>query len=439
MRHRGYTPGAMKCATPLVLAALSGTGPPPHAGVFAPPFDTTTTAPPAAGKAVWGASLEHQLTSDNFVVGWEGDSGSADAAQRVLDVLELAWINLVLELGWTPPTSSDDYLLWIVLDPSVGHTGYTALVDGPDYPEGVPYIYMNPDYAAFGSFWEHLAVHEFNHMLHYRLRDYTGGDKESWYWEASAEWGVELGAPDLDVYAVQQAFYALKPEARYDTIDGQHEYGMLGLNAWLDEHGLGPGGLRDVWDEAQDRPGDDWVEILEDLSGASAGQLWADFTAALSNGALREANLYTPPTPLGPVDEGSSGKLALLGTDAWEVTADAVVRVDGDAILGAPWGHGSAVRAWTGDVLTVTALKQNANYSLSLGDVDEPLDTGGPGDSGGSQNGDGGGGTGLPDDDGVGCGCQSTGGSGLAWPLLALLGAVLRQRRSVATPACRRV
>jgi len=366
-------------------------------------------------------------------VGWADGDGDEAAADRVLGVLEVAWTSLIEDGGWTAPRASDDYKLWVILDPSIGHTGYTTLLFDGDYPDGVPVVYLNPDYAAYGSFWEHLAVHEFNHMLQYAVRDWDGGAGEAWYWEASAEWAVELATPEIDVYATQAAYYAADPDARYDTVDGRHEYGMFLLNAWLEEHLLGEGGLRDVWLASSDRPGDDWLEILAEETGWEAGALWAGFTAALGNGDLREIDLYDAPVDQGSLADDSGARLPYLGTDYWLVTSDALVTVSGDALLGSQSGQGESVVALAGEVLTVTALKQNANYSLRLGEVPDPVDSGGPQDS------DSDGPDGLPDDTGIACGCTQAPAPQLAWPLILLIGVVPTRRRSVATTADARV
>lgn len=435
-RRRGYAPAPMICATPLVLAALSGTGPVHHPGVVDPPWSNPSVAPPASGKSVWGAALDNQVSSDNFTVGWDDGDGDTAAAERVLGALEVAWTSLVETQGWTAPRSSDDFLLWVVLDPSIGHTGYTTLLFDGDFPDGVPVVYMNPDYTVYGTFWEHLAVHEFNHALQYAVRKWNGGSSEAWYWEASAEWGAELATPELDVYALQAAYYAAAPEVQFDTVNGGHEYGMFVLNAWLEEHLLGEGGLRDVWLASRDRPGDDWLEILEEETGWEAGALWAAFTAALGNDDLREAGLYDDPILQGVLAEGSSGRLAHLGTDYWTVEADALVTVDGDALLGSPAGQGEAVVALAGEVLTVTALKQNANYSLGLGEVPDPVDSGDTGPPADSDSVDP---TGVPDDEGVGCGCSQSPSPPPLWPLIIGLGVLARRSRSVATPGGGRV
>ena len=426
----------MLCATPLVLAALNGPGPVFHPGVVAPVRPRTAPAPPAAGKTIWGNPLPNHLSSDNIAVGWEGSTDYTRPAERVLEAVETAWSNLVVDQGWPGPRSSEDHLLWFILDPSLGHTGYTTLAFDDDHPDGVPVVYLNPDYAAYGAFWEHLAVHEFNHMLQYRLRDWESASEEAWYWEASAEWGAELGVPEVDFYGVQAGYYAATPELRYDTIDGRHEYGMLLLNAWLEEHVLGTGGLLAVWTAGSEQSHDDWLTVLEDSTGLDHEDLWAGFTAAYANQDLRESPLYEAPVLQGELSDGASGQLALLGTDYWTCAEDTRVTVEGDAILGGAGGTGSAVTALAGEVLTVTAVKQNADYTLALAEPTDPIDTGdsaGPSDPG--EPGE----TGLPDEDAVACGCRTGPRSGSAWVWLAALGGLILSRRSVATPAHRRV
>lgn len=427
----------MTCATPLVLAALSGAAPAHHPGVLAPPFGLDAPAPPpASGKALWGEALDNEVASTNFAVGWADDDGTQAAADRVLVALEGAWAVLVEDQAWLAPAVSEDHLLRVVLDRSLGHTGYTTLIADDDYPRGVPLIYLNPDYASYGTFWEHLAIHEFSHMLQYAVRDYTGGDGESWYWEASAEWTVELSAPELDVYVVQTRGYTDAPELAYDTIDGRHEYGMVLLNAWLEEHVLGEGGLRQVWDHAATRAGDDWLDVLADTTGLDPGSLWAGFTGALANGGLRESELYELPEVQGDADDDSSSRLDELGTDYWRMSRDALVTVDGDAVAGTGSESGRSVVALGGEIVTITALEHNARYTLRLSDV--PHDTG-PTDSADPQDTDSTGTTSLPDDPGLACGCSSAEPRSAAWPWLVLVAAMQRRRSRVARSARARV
>ena len=418
----------MFCATPLVLAALSGTGPIHHPGVVSPPFSRTTSPPPASGKGLWGSPLANQVSSDNFTIGWATGDGKTEDAERLLVVLEQAWTELVETEDWPAPASSETYLLWVIFDRSIGHTGYTTLLYDAEFPDGVPVVYLNPTYASYGTFWEHLAVHEFNHMLQYAVRDWSGGASEAWYWEASAEWACELAVPELDIYALQTTYYAEDPDLRFDTINGGHEYGMLVLNAWLEEHLLGPGGLREVWLAAGERPDDDWIAILEDTTGWDAAQLWAGFSAALGNGTLREGALYEPPVDQGPLVEGGSGSLARLGTDYWTVETDTLVSVVGDAILGSPAGEGETVVARAGEVLTVTALEEDTTYSLTLAEVPAPTDTADTADTGSPEEGQ-----------GIGCGCQVSPALPRLEPVLVALGFLFSRRRCVAKPGARRV
>ncbi len=418
----------MKCATPLVLATLSGTGPSPHPAGVTAPFAHTPSPPPASGKALWGTELANNVYSDNFTVSWDSGDGNQDVAQRVVDVLEKAWSGLVVTQGWAAPTSAEEYLLRVVLDPSINHTGYTTLYFEDEFPQGVPVIFLNPDYASEGAFWEHLAVHEFGHMLQYRVRDYSGSSGEAWYWEASAEWAAELAVPDLDVYAIQTWHYAQNPGGRFDLIDGGHEYGMLTVNAWLEEHVLGEGGLLSVWQAGEDLAGEDWTVILEGVSGLSVGEIWAGFTTALAHGDLREGSLYDVPEGKGFVSSNSNGLLALLGSDYWQVEEDALVTVTGEAILGSVVDRGESALAQAGEWITVTALVQDASYSLSLDGVPETRDTG---DSGGIDSRPE---AGLTDDKGIACGCRSAPSKLGPWMLLGGLGLWIRRRPGVADP-----
>ncbi len=427
----------MNCATPLVLAALSGNGPVHHPGVVATPFVHPLPAPPDGDKTVYGTRMSHHLDSENFTVAWTaGDQD--EAAQRVSDALEAAWSALVERDGWVQPASSEDYLLWVVLDRTLSHTGYTTLAFDETWPDGVPVTYLNPVYAeeSYGTFWEHLAVHEFAHMLQYAVREYDGADDEAWYWEASAEWSVELATPELDVYAVQTRHYAEDSAARFDTVNGAHEYGMSVLNAWLEEHALGEGGLLAVWTEGDEHPRDDWRELLEDLTGQEDEEIWAGFTAALATGDLREAHLYATPTSRGTLVDGAAGALELLGTDYWLAGSDALVSTSGGFILGSPSGIGSEVVVAAGEPLTVTSEQQSGSYVLTLQPVPEGADSG---DSGATQDSGDSGQTTLPTDETGACGCRAAAPGTWLGGWLVLVAALQRRRTAVAEPEPLRV
>lgn len=330
----------MDCLLPL---ALSGSLPldPPNLDLVPPPLPERGVLGDPPIDAAWG---------EHFFVTW--DQGGDEAhAQAALDALELGWDALVDEQGWAEPVSSDDYLIRVILY-ELGGSGVTTEVDSELYPEGVPVIYLNPQYAGDADFWTHLAVHELAHALQFRERDtWSSTSSEAWYWEASAEWLVERALPDLDVYARTTAYYAWQPHFRYDSMDGSHQYGMLALNAWLFEV-WGPDGLRELWDASSE--GEPWLDLIGDPE-----EIWPAFTHAYGNGLLAESALYEPPIPT-TLKDGSSGTLPMLGTHYLLAQDDTHVRLSrGDAVL-------SADEVVEGQLLAVTALDDDVTYEVEF-------------------------------------------------------------------------
>ncbi len=438
----------MNCGLPAVLAALSGQPIEVHEHVLTPPPElrAPTPAPPAEGKTVYGSNFEHHVDGQNFTVQWSGSEGDEASALAALSALEIAWTELVELEGWPQPVSSDTYFLWVLLDRGLaGTTGYTTVYTTPDYPDGYPVTYLNPDYAWDDAFWTSLAAHEFGHALQYRLRAAsTGGDEESWYWEASAEWMAETAVPTADAYAYQSLYYCDNPAYRYSSMTDLHQYGMLVLNAWLEEHGPGPGSLQDVWRLGESRVGETWEGILADSTGLDVSTIWGGFTGHLANGSLRESALYFEPDQRGELEQGASGSLAYLGSDFWIATSEVAVSSSDRVALGGPDGWAETVTVAPGEVLTVTGLGDPVtDYTLELGPPSQPDDTAAPGDTDGppadteaprdtaSDPGD----DGRPGSDATEtwqlCGCN--GAATGAWWLLGLV--PLARRRRLREPA----
>jgi MYXO-CTERM domain-containing protein len=420
------------CATPEALDALRGHAPATHAHMVAAPVNLDGRARPSAdGKTMYGGNYEFHVDTANFTVNWWDASIDPEAAQSAAEALEGAWTALVEEQGWTPPVSSDRYLIWVLLDPSLSATGYTTEYRTDAYPDGYPVVYLNPAWATDTAFWGSLAAHEFMHALQFALREWDGSsDNESWYWEASATWASELTAPERDGYQYASAWYAEQTDRRYDATEGYHHYGMFVFNAWLEQQGTGPGTLKSVWERgATDRS--DWAALLTDTTGLGADALWGGFTGAYGNERLAESDQYTRVDFVGPVEDGATGTLPLLGTHYYRVPDAARVTATGDVVLAGPDGHGSEIDLDAGDRLAVTALSEG-DYTLRVSDPPAPdtgdaatddsndgstADSAGPDDAGASSTG--------------GCACTSTESrTGAVWPA-ALLGALtlLRRRR----------
>lgn len=419
------------CTTPDALAALSGRALPTHPHMLAAPANLDGRPRPRAdGKSVYGGHYEHFVDTDNFTIGWWDASIDPAAAETAAEALEDAWAAFVQEQGWTPPVSSDRYLLWVLLDPSMSGTGFTTEYVTDEFPQGYPVIYLNPAWATQPEFWGSLAAHEFMHALQYALREWDGSaPSEAWYWEASASWASEIAEPDRDGFQYSSAWYAEQPQLSYDSMAGSHQYGMFTFNAWMEEALTGPGGMKAVWDRSAT---DDaaWDDLLEASTGVNRRDLWGGFTGAYGNEQLADAALYTRVAFEGAAEDGAVGTLAELGTHYYRVREPIVVTATGDVVLSGPDGHGDRVVLDAGDRLAVTAVTAG-DYTLSV-EAYTPEDTGGD--------------TAVAEDDGSagddadaeplgGCGCGGGAGAIDAIGAAAAALTVLARRRGASRPA----
>jgi len=384
---------AMECGTPQALDALRGLGPATHAGMRSrPPQLTPPDGPPPPSRTHYGTPWDDHYDTEHFTINWWDPTVSPEDVSAAAEALEAGWQAFIDEQGWPAPVSSDQYFIWVLLDPGLGSTtGYTTEYFSDDYPEGYPSIYINPDTReAFGeAFYAALSVHEFMHAVQYGMRDYAGseGDIENWYWEASATHASELAAPEVDGHQYTSEWYAVRPEVRYDSYEGSHQYGIFVFNAWLD-HTLGAGSMRAVWEAGVDHPGEPWTVPMAAATGWSAPALWAGFTDAYGNRSLPESALYTRAATRGQLEDGAADTLAELGTHYWEVDEDTDVGViSGDVILGGTTEPGEAVTAAAGSILSVTALADGTDYVLQLAGPGELTTPEAPEDSGQTDSG----------------------------------------------------
>jgi len=403
-----------------VFEALAGLAPPPHPRVVEPPPQLRSPSPvpsPFPDKQVYGGRMDHWVDSANFTVAWNGGDASQAEAELASGALEAAWQALVEDRGWTLPVSSDRFLLWVVLEPTLGGTGLTTEYTSIEFPDGYPVIYLNPTHAPYTQFFESLCAHELSHALQFALRDWDVGDQEAWYWEASAEWMAELARPELEAYAQSSYYYSTQPGYRFDSTENYHQYGMFPLNAAVEELMVGDGAVRAVWELSAERTGEPWHTILAEALGRSEGEIWAVFTGAMGNGTLSESSLYTAVQDMGFAGDGLEGELPMLGTDYYEIPRDCSVTVEptvaGDRLmLAGPHDFGTTISLREGEFLAVTGLTEpTASYRLTLGEL--AFDSGD---------------TGLnPDKERGGCSCG--GGAHAAWLGLFGLPWALHRRR----------
>lgn len=414
------------CATPDALSALQGLGPASHPAMVTAPANLDGRGRPTAmGKSVYGGHYEFYLDTPNFTINWWDADIDPDVAEAAAEALEDAWEALVEEQGWTPPVSSDQYLIWVLLDPELGSTGWTTEYYTDEYPNGYPVVYLDPYWAKQPAFFGALAAHEFMHTLQYALREWgTDSASEPWYWEASANWASELSEPDRDGYQYASAWYAEQADLAYDSMDGSHQYGMFVFNAWLEEQLTGPDGMRQVWELSATNDAS-WDVLLAESTGEDTAALWGGFTGAYANGTLSEASQYTPVTLEGALVDGAAGRLPELGTHYYRVTEDVRVTATGDVVLADADGHGAAITAAADTIVGVTAITAGS-YTLSVeadadtdADADADTDTDTDADTDADADTD-------EDEAAVACGCDA-GGIGGVWAIV-LAGALARRR-----------
>ena len=408
-------PETAVCRTPDALRALAGTAEPTHPHMLEPPPGFGVPGPQrfAADKVPYGTPYALNRETENFSINWTQADMPKPAIDMVEQALELAWTRLIEEQGWPGPVSSDEHLVWVVLDETMAGTGFTTEFSTDEYPQGYPVVYINSTWASSPAFYKGLAVHEFMHAIQYEMREWNGGaEDQSWYWEASANLAPERGESRWDGHHYTSAWYADNAHERFDTYIEGHQYGMYVVNAHLEDI-LGPGTMKTIWEAGRDDPEDLWDQLMREGTGLSPEEIFGGFSGRYANGTLPESSFYAFVTPMGALVEGASSTSSYLGSEFWEVSADTWVKVDGRAVLGNARGEsGAEVQVFAGELLSVTGLAQDTQYQLGLADRPDPDPDPGP-DS--------------PADP-KGCGCGQVPSPSSLW-LLPLLACALWTRR----------
>jgi hypothetical protein len=312
----------MPCALAAVSVALSG-GPVADARMVTPPYGPGVHAS-AVGKGTYGDDLAFHLETPNFTLQWSDPTVDPTRAADLGEWLETGWTALVEEQGWPVPVSADRYRLRVILALDLGGSGYTTEYASADYPEGYPVLYLNPGFLPDDPDYERsVAVHELGHAIQYALRALDPA--EAWYWEASAEWMAELGAPELDSYARSVGWYAQHPELAYDSDAALHPYGMVLLPAFLDAYA--PGAFAASWHDPAP-----WADAIATAAGLPFPDVIADMTGAYAAHTLPESDLYADPVLLDGDEAEVEGRLGTFyvpvdpGSATWAAEGDVVVR-----------------------------------------------------------------------------------------------------------------
>ena len=420
----------MYCLTPIVLASLAGQTvssadfdprmlEAPSA--FALPYGTPSRAR-AGEKTVYGAPLEHRVDTANFSVQWEGDDANDAYAQEVAAVLEQGWQALIVEQGWPQPVSADRYLLRVVLDPSLSGSGFTTTYASDEFPNEYPVSYVSPGFgdSDYPGYSLNVAVHEFSHMIQFAVRDWRSSAAEAWYWEASAEWMADQGAPDIDTYALSTYWYAVNTAESYNSTTSYHQYGMLLLPRYI-EDAYGADVVKRSWEE---NGGAAWDNAIAEAVGADLDAIVPEMAGAYAAKALTESALFYEPDPMAALegeDDGvDDGELGWLGSIYVAVARDDAARftVTGPATVryateGA-WGPAAPEDAY------IAAITRTGAGTILWGPNGREQDTANT--AGEAKD------TAQDPDEGVGCACASSPEAANWMPALALA-ALLRRKK----------
>ena len=334
----------------------------------APPFDpgTRTPPPPNASKALYGSWSQEQLASENFFFAWREGEELNEVAYQASLTLETAWTELVEWQRWPRPASSDEYLLWVVLDPSLEYSAYTVPMYTPDYPDGYAIMYVNPSWSDDPAFFDDLLVHEFMHAIQYAMRPARDSADESWYWEASAQWAPKLVFPESEGYASSSQYYSNFTWYTYSSLDNAHQYGMFLLNAYIEEKVMGQGGMKNIWESSRSDLSS-WDKVISNATGKPLEELWGGFAADVANKGLADQELYDPVYLVAPVADGITEEIKYLGTHYFLVEEELDISASGDVVLSGPSGWGAEISASPGDIVGVTGLSEEpGEYVLEV-------------------------------------------------------------------------
>lgn len=455
------------------------------------------TAAPTSSMAstpCFGLSGSYDVLTDpngRFYVAWESGSIDEDTAQDLLDALTQGYETEIDDLDWREPAGMNKYpLLVYVYDAPSTAAAYTTV----DYCSGVgymPYIVVGSGSFYGGTWYQDMAVHEFNHASQYAYTDTRGSINQNidlWWWEATATWTQEYVYPNNNWWSQYISGYTNSPYLAMETsnqsnnTDFWHMYGMSIWAFYLDEHEGGFDMVQGTWeyaassssrslgvDELIEGVGGDWDEVYE---GFIANNVVMDFDERRYFGSIKAteevSELPASGEPSRKTPEGWGQNYITIDKDAASAGTHAQISFNGDddvdwyALVVTAYRNkvtdtvvmelddhqkGTAEIVFDGDSEFALVVSPNSSrqtgrdYSWSIEEVEatEPDPAEDSGDSGGSDEGvdppdsKDGDAAFNPDDDKTGgvCGCSMSGApGGLALGGLLALAALSRRRRT---------
>lgn len=432
------------------------------------------------------------LTDPNgrFYVTWEPGSISDADASDLLDALTQGYETEIEDLGWREPAGMSKYpLLVYVYDAPSTAAAYTTV----EYCSGVgymPYIVVGSGSFYGGSWYQDMAVHEFNHASQYAYTDTRGSINQNidlWWWEATATWIQEYVYPNNNWWSqyisgyTSATYLAMETSNQSNNTDFWHMYGMSIWAFYLDEHVGGHDLVQGTWeyaasstsrslgvDDLVEGVDEDWDEVYE---GFIANNVVMDFDERRYFGSVNATDevseLPASGEPSRKLPEGWGQNFVTIDKDAASAGTHAQISFDGDddvdwyALVVTAYHNevtdttrielddsqkGTAEIVFDGDsefalVVSPDSSRQSGHeYSWSMAEVEatEPDPIADTGDSGGEdgsadppagQDGDG---AFNQEEKATGaCGCSTSGApTGLALAGVVALAALGRRRRA---------
>lgn len=238
--------------------------------------------PPDATDTCGGQQMENRIVSEHFAVEWDEGVIDETKAQNFLNALEQGYTVEVEEMGWPVPNGNDQYLIpaYVV---SGNYGGAYTTIESCGSVGYTPYIVAYAGSFSWGTWYQDMAVHEFNHAIQFSY----GYSMEFWWWEATATWIQDHVYPNNNEWAGYVTGYSYNPHIAMGASDQQdydifyHMYGMSIFARYLEDYHGGPETVRATWEFAADQWGTYNTDAEEFVTGIGLDfqSIYLDFIA----------------------------------------------------------------------------------------------------------------------------------------------------------------